>query len=168
MSSTDLNNAARRRGGRGTLYATLFLLVLIVGAGLWTWLTLDWSYADGTRAGVLQKFIHRGWICKTQEGDLAQYVVAGVSPQIWKFSVRDPAVSTQLEKIVGARVQLHYTEHPGVPSTCFGDTRYFVDRVTVVDMNPSPLPAAPAPAAPVPQAPAAAGPPGAPAGPPQQ
>jgi hypothetical protein len=158
MSSTDLNNAARRRSGRGTLYAALFLLVLIAGAGLWSWLTLAWAYADGTRAGVLTKFIHRGWICKTQEGDLAQYVVAGVSPQIWKFSVRDPAVSAQLEKIVGARVQLHYTEHPGVPSTCFGDTRYFVDRVTVVDMNPSPLPPAPATPAPAPPVPAAPAP----------
>jgi hypothetical protein len=144
LGSTDINNASRRRGGRGTLYAALFLLVLLGGVSLWTWLTLAWSYSDGTRAGVMQKFSRRGWICKTQEGDLAQYVVAGVSPLIWQFSVRDPGVAAQLENIVGARVQLHYTEHPGVPSTCFGDTRYFVDHVTVVDPNPSPQPALPA------------------------
>jgi hypothetical protein len=160
VSSTDINNTTRRRGGRGTLYAALFLLVLMAGAGLWTWLTLEWSYSDGTRAGVLQKFSHRGWICKTQEGDLAQYVVAGVSPQIWQFSVRNPAVAAQLDKVVGARVQLHYTEHPGVPSTCFADTRYFVDRVTVMDPNPSPWPAEPA--TPAPAAPAASAPPAAP------
>jgi hypothetical protein len=154
MNSTDLDRiAARRRGGRGTLYAAVFLVLLTAGAGLWTWLTLQWSYSDGTRAGILQKFSQRGWVCKTREGELAQYVVAGVSPQIWQFSVPDAGVAAQLEKVVGARVQLHYTEHPGVPSTCFADTRYFVDRVTVMDPNPSPWPSAPMPAGPVPLAP---------------
>jgi hypothetical protein len=177
MSSTGLNDTTRRRGGRGSLYAMVFLLLLIAGSGLWTWLTLAWSYSEGTRAGVLQKFSHRGWVCKTQEGDLAQYVVAGVSPQIWQFSVRDAAVAAQLEKVVGARVQLHYTEHPGVPSTCFADTRYFVDRVTVMDSNPmptggapatptpTPTPATPTPATPAPQPPASQAP--APSAPPQ-
>jgi hypothetical protein len=154
MSATDLKNAQRPRGGRGFRYLVLLLFLMIAGASLWTWLTISWAYADGVRAGILQKFTHRGWICKTQEGDLAQYVVAGVSPQIWQFSVRDPAIAAQLEKIVGARVQLHYTEHPGVPSSCFADTRYFVDKVTVIEANPAPPAGAP-PAAP-PPAPASA------------
>jgi hypothetical protein len=131
----------------------MFLLLVVAGVALWTWLTLAWAYSDGTRAGILQKFSRRGWVCRTQEGDLAQYVVAGVSPLIWSFSVRDPAVGAQLEKVVGARVQLHYTEHPGVPSTCFADTRYFVDRVTVIESAPSGVPAAAPPsAAPAPPA----------------
>jgi hypothetical protein len=114
------------------------VLLAIAGLSLWSWLTLSWAYSEGTRAGILQKFSHPGWLCKTQEGDLvlAQFPGAGVTPQIWQFSVRDEAVSAQLERAVGARVQLHYTEHPGVPSTCFADTRYFVDRVTVMDENP--------------------------------
>jgi hypothetical protein len=45
-----------------------------------------------------------------------------------------------LDKAVGHRVQLHYTEHPGIPISCFGDTRYFVDRVTLED---TPAPATP-------------------------
>jgi hypothetical protein len=133
----------------------ILLIVILIGASVWTWLTLSWAYADGTRAGVLQKFTHRGWICKTVEGDLAQYVVPGISPQIWKFSVRDPAVAAQLETIVGRQVQLHYTEHPGVPSACFADTRFFVDHVTVTDSSNAagapagigPPAASPAPAA---------------------
>jgi hypothetical protein len=111
----------------------VLLLVILAGASLWTWLTLSWAYADGTRAGVLQKVTRRGWFCKSIEGDLAQYIVPGISPQVWKFSVRDPLVAAQLEKIVGRQVQLHYTEHPGVPSACFADTRFFVDNVTVTD-----------------------------------
>ena len=65
----------------------------------------------------------------------------GISPQIWHFSVRDPAIAAQLEKIVGHQVQLHYTEHAGVPSACFADTRYFVDQVTVTDTPNAPAPA---------------------------
>jgi hypothetical protein len=133
----EVPNASRtarpRRAGR---WLMVLLLLLIVGIGLWTWLTLAWAYSDGERAGVLQKFSRRGWVCKTQEGELAQYVVAGVSPQIWLFSVRDPKLGAQLDKLVGRQVQLHYTEHAGVPTSCFADTRYFVDRVTAVDNGP--------------------------------
>jgi hypothetical protein len=129
-----------------------FLAVIVIGFALWTWLTLAWSYGDGERAGVLQKFARRGWLCKTQEGELAQYniasgiVVSGVAPQIWEFSVRDANTAEQLKKAVGHKVQLHYTEHPGVPTACFADTRFYVDHVTVVDNSP----AAPPIAAPVP------------------
>jgi hypothetical protein len=144
----------------------ILLLVLIAGSGLWTWLTLAWAYAEGERAGVLQKFVRRGWICKTQEGEIAlyygggQYMGAGISPQLWDFSVRDKSVAADLSKAVGHRVQLHYTEHPGIPTPCFGETRYFVDRVTITDNAPTGVtgptmqgPGAPMPANPNPSNP---------------
>ena len=156
----------RPRAKRGALYLLILLLVILGGTALWTWLTLSWAYADGIRAGVLQKLVHRGWVCKTLEGTLAQYIVPGISPQTWQFSVRDPAVAAQLEKVVGHQVQLHYTEHPGVPSACFADTRFFVDRVTVTDSGAGPAPASsPAPAAALPATPAPAAAP--PLGPPR-
>jgi hypothetical protein len=123
--------APRRKAGR---WGIAFGVLIAVGISLtlWSWLALAWSYSDGERAGVVQKFSRRGWLCKTYEGELAQYVVAGVAPQIWDFSVRDPAVALQLSKVVGKQVQLHYTEHRGLPTSCFADTGYFVDRVTLV------------------------------------
>jgi hypothetical protein len=139
MTRIEVSNSPRRRSsGRAGRILLGLVLVILVGLGLWTWLTLAWAYSDGERAGVLQKFSRRGWLCKTSEGELAQYVVAGVSPQIWTFSVRDPAVAAALDKAVGERVQLHYTEHPGVPTACFADTRYFVDKVTVRGEGPRP------------------------------
>jgi len=99
---------------------------------LYTVMTLSWTYSDGYRAGILQKFSHRGWICKTYEGEIAQAVVAGVSPLIWNFTVRDARVAQQLDSLLGRRVSLHYKEHRGVPTTCFGHTGYFVDSVSVV------------------------------------
>jgi hypothetical protein len=161
----------KRRFGR---WVMIVLLLLIVGTGLWTWLTLSWAYADGERAGVLQKFVRRGWLCKTHEGEIAlyygggTYLGTGTSRQLWDFSSRDKAVAVELSKAVGHRVQLHYTEHPGIPTNCFGDTRYFVDRVTIADNEPGATPGAPAPAtapAPSQSTPEPAAPPASAAGP---
>jgi len=110
-------------------------LVLLV---LYTLLMLWWSYSEGERAGVLQKFSKRGWVCKTYEGELAMYVVGGVAPQIWNFSVRDPAVVEQLHEAVGRQVRLHYDEHRHLPTSCFGETDYFVDAIEIVG-EPGPI-----------------------------
>jgi hypothetical protein len=117
------------RVARGVLI--LVALAILLGVA-WTWLTLTWSYSEGERAGVLQKFSKKGWLCKTYEGEVAQYIVGGVGPQIWYFSVRDEAVAQQLFKTVGQNVQVHYTEHRGIPTNCFGDTPYFATSVTPV------------------------------------
>jgi hypothetical protein len=155
MTSIQVPNSSqrRRRGGFGR-WLLLFLLIVGAGSAFWTWLTLSWAYAEGERAGVLQKFVRRGWLCKTQEGEIAlyygggQYLGPGTTAQLWDFSVRDQSVAAQLTAAVGHRVQLHYTEHPGIPTACFADTRYFVDRVTITDNEPAAgAPAAGAPAA---------------------
>src|SRR5271154_887010 len=110
------STGSRRSSGRLGRWFMILLLLLAVGSGLWTWLTLAWAYAEGERAGVLQKFVRRGWICKTQEGEIAlfygggQYM--GPSAPLWDFSVRDKSIADELSKAVGRRVQLHYTEHP--------------------------------------------------------
>lgn len=107
---------------------TLIGVVALFAA--WTWFSLTWAYSEGDRAGVLQKLSRKGVFCKTWEGELAQYVVAGVAPQIWQFSIRDDALAAKLSEQVGRNLQLHYTEHIGVPTTCFADTRFFVARFT--------------------------------------
>ncbi len=148
MTRIEVPNSTGRRGSPGRLgrWFLILLLLILVGTGLWTWLTLAWAYAEGERAGVLQKFVRRGWICKTQEGEIAlyygggQYMGAGISPQLWDFSVRDKSVAAGLSKAVGHRVQLHYTEHPGIPTSCFAETRYLVDRVTITDNEPGTVP----------------------------
>jgi len=72
----------------------------------------------------------RGWLCKTYEGELALYIVSGVSPQIFPFSVRNAAVAEHLNAALGKRIRVHYTEHRGVPTSCLGETCFFVDRVS--------------------------------------
>jgi hypothetical protein len=124
-------NAPHSRRKLWALAAGLLALP-IVALGLYTLAALGWSYSDGERAGVLQKFSHKGWICKTYEGELALYVVPGVAPTIWEFTVRDPAVAEGLNAALGKHVSLHYEEHRGLPTSCLGQTAYFVDGVRVV------------------------------------
>jgi hypothetical protein len=143
MTRIEVPNTTGRRRSTGSLgrWFAILLLLIVVGGGLWTWLTLGWAYAEGERAGVLQKFVRRGWFCKTREGEIALYYGGGqymgpgssTSPQLWDFSVRDDSVAAELTKAVGHRVQLHYSEHPGIPTACFAETKFLVDHVTITD-----------------------------------
>ena len=102
---------------------------------LWTWITLSWSYSDGERAGTLQKFSRKGWLCKTWEGELQVSTIPGSAPILWEFSVRDATIASKLEGAIAhdGRVVLTYEEHLGVPTSCFGETGYFVTGVRLVE-----------------------------------
>ena len=126
-----VESTGRGRRRFGLILLIGVLLVLVIG-GLWTWFSLSWAYSDGQRAGVLQKFSRKGWLCKTYEGELALYVVGGVAPQIWHFSTRDPKVAEELTKAVGQQIRLDYTEHRGVPTNCFAETPYFAKGFTIM------------------------------------
>ena len=39
------------------------------------------------------------------------------------------AVAQKISAAMGKRVSLHYEEKVGLPTSCFGDTRYFVTRI---------------------------------------
>ena len=121
----------RRRHRRWPIVLGLIVLPLVLFT-LYLGLAFSWSYSEGERAGILQKFSRKGWVCKTYEGELAMSIVPGVTPTIWDFSVRDERVVPALSAALGKRVVLHYREHRGIPTTCFGSTNYFVDSVTVM------------------------------------
>ncbi len=145
-----------RRSFKSYFWWSVFGALVLIA--LYTMIMLWWSYSEGDRAGVLQKFSRRGWICKTWEGEIAMYVVGGVAPQIWSFSVRDDQIAQEMQTAVGQQVRLHYAEHRGLPTNCFGETDYFVNRVEIVGPPPflqppaesgAPEAASPAPPPPV-------------------
>lgn len=121
----------RRISGRKRLVVALLVVlgVPIAAFSLYTAATLTWSYSDGNRVGITQKFSRKGWISKTWEGELAMTTLPGVAPTIWAFTVRDKAVAKTITETLGRKVSLHYTEHRGVPTRLFGETAYFVDEV---------------------------------------
>jgi hypothetical protein len=113
----------------------LGLGVLIAPAAivaLWTWITLSFGYSTGERAGYVQKLSRKGWICKTWEGELAMANLPGAMPEIFQFSVRDDSVAARLTQTLGQRVSISYAQHKGVPTSCFGETEYFVTDVKAV------------------------------------
>ncbi|QDC44458.1 hypothetical protein [Methylophilus medardicus] len=113
----------------------IFWLILlpVVLLGLYTWASLSWVYSDGERIGYVQKLSHKGWVCKTWEGELVLVTVPGTQAEKFYFTVRDPAVISQVNQLAGERVRVMYKEHKGVPSTCFGETSHYVYAVEEVE-----------------------------------
>ena len=112
-----------------------FLAVLacaIGGVALWVLVTLKFSYSQGDRIGYVQKLSRRGWVCRTWEGELAMTPVPGAVPQIFTFTVPRDDVAKRLTDAEGKKVALHYEEKKGIPSSCFGDTHYFITDVRLL------------------------------------
>jgi hypothetical protein len=109
------------------------LIVPLVVFGLYTWAALSWSYSKGERAGYVQKFSKKGWICKTWEGELAIVSIPGTMSEKFYFTVRDDSVAARVNRSLGKRVALAYNQHLGIPTSCFGETEYFVADVKVVE-----------------------------------
>jgi hypothetical protein len=117
------------------------LVVLIMLAVAWTWLTLHWAYSEGERAGYVQKLSRKGWLCKTWEGELALVTMPGAIPEKFIFTVPDDAAAGRINALAGERVVLNYQQHKFIPTSCFGDTEYFVvDVVKLRDANPPTVP----------------------------
>ena len=109
-----------------------FLVVAAVLFALYTMVTLKWSYSAGERAGYMQKLSSKGFVCKTWEGELQLVAIPGSTPEKFLFSVRDDAVAARINATMGKRVALTYEQHIGVPTSCFGETEYFVTDVKEV------------------------------------
>jgi hypothetical protein len=112
------------------LLAVVLLPVALVAA--YIQVALRWSYSEGERAGYVQKFSRKGWICKTWEGELAMASIPGSMPELFAFTVRDDAVAARVNQTMGQRVSLRYEQHRGLPTSCFGETEYFVTDVRPV------------------------------------
>ena len=114
-----------------TLVLVPILVALLLAA--YVWLALRFSYSTGERAGYVQKFSRKGWLCKTWEGQLAMVNLPGAMPELFAFTVRDDAVAARINAAMGQRVALSYEQHVGLPTSCFGETDYFVTDVRRVE-----------------------------------
>lgn len=112
---------------------TILLVSAIAFFSLYVYIALNWSYSSGERAGFLQKVSHKGWICKTWEGELSLVAMPGAAPEKFLFTVRDEAIAQKVSAAAGKRVTLNYEQHKGLPSSCFGDTDYFVVDVKEIE-----------------------------------
>ena len=128
QGANEASSPRRRRKWPWILLAVLLAPVLILAA--WTAITLSYTYSEaGHRAGYLQKLSHKGWICKTWEGELAMVNVPGAAQERFPFTVRSDSLANVMSKLMGSRVSITYEQHKGVPTSCFGETEYYVIAV---------------------------------------
>jgi hypothetical protein len=138
----DLEPPVKKRKRRwGLILLGVLVIVPALLLALWSWITLSYTYSSGERAGYVQKLSRKGWLCKTWEGELAMANLPGAMPEVFAFSVRSDEVAQRINSTMGQRVALHYEEHRGVPTSCFGETDHFVTDVRPVDAAPGAAPA---------------------------
>jgi hypothetical protein len=153
--TTPASVAPRRGPSRLKLAFWLVLVPLVLIAGYF-YAVLTWNYSSGERAGWVQKFSHKGWFCKTWEGELAMVSMPGAAQEKFYFTVWDDQVAKDINAAMGRRVSLHYEEKVGLPTSCFGETRYWVNGITIVPEVPlAPGIVVPTPAEPAKSQPAA-------------
>ena len=92
--------------------ALTFIILIIVGIIYWSFF---FTYSDGTRTGVLQKFSRKGTVFKTYEGELILSSVkstsgVAIASDRFIFSVSNEDVAKQIEQLQGENVDLHYKE----------------------------------------------------------
>jgi len=120
-----------------------WIAIVVAVPVLYLWAVLSWSFSTGERAGYVQKLSRKGWLCKTWEGEMALVSMPGTVAEKFPFTVRSDAVARRINDSIGARVALTYEQHIGLPTTCYGETQYFVTDVKVVQ-EPGFSPGAPA------------------------
>jgi hypothetical protein len=130
----DVIRGAPRAGDGSMAKVLVGLLVLIVlGLAGFSWLALHWTYSEGERAGYVQKLSKKGWLCKTWEGEMAMVTMPGTVAEKFSFTVPSETVAAKLNAAVGKRLAVHYQQHKWIPSSCFGDTEYFVTDVRLAE-----------------------------------
>jgi hypothetical protein len=125
-STTAAPPPVKRKRRIWLLVLIALLLIPAVIISLWIWVALGYTYASGDRAGYVQKISKKGWLCKTWEGELAMANLPGTMPQIFTFTVRSDSIANILEQNIGKQVSLTYEQHRGIPTSCFGETEYFI------------------------------------------
>jgi len=117
------------------LFKILILAIIIPIAlfALYTWAALTWVYSTGERAGYVQKFSEKGYVCKTYEGELVLVSMPGTQAEKFTFTVKDIKLVEKINNSLGKRVRITYEEHKGIPGSCFGETPYFVKNVQLLN-----------------------------------
>ena len=133
-ASTSANESRwseMKRTIRKTFYVILTLFVIVFGIYLYG--KYFYTYSDGYRAGLLQKFSHRGNLIKTYEGEMILSSVSSNSNVVlasekFYFSVTKNSLAQKLDTMQGQMVIVHYLQKNGA-TFWRGDSEYLVDSV---------------------------------------
>ena len=108
-------------------FTTLAIVVVLIS--VFVYVRYYFVFAEGTKAGQLNTFQHKGYVFKTWEGILIQSgFKVNVQSNEFEFSVDKEEVAKQLEENAGKEMELHYKHYFGV-LPWRGNTDYVVDSV---------------------------------------
>ncbi|MBG9376545.1 hypothetical protein I5907_09890 [Panacibacter sp. DH6] len=112
------------------------LIILFLGLGIFVYVRYFWEFGVGTKAGVLNTFMKKGYMFKTYEGKIIQSgFKANVQSNEFEFSVTDEKVAQILLANSGREVELRYKEYfAALPWR--GMQRYVVDSVYEIRQDP--------------------------------
>lgn len=111
------------------------LVIIILFLGSWVYWKYYFTYSEGNRAGLLQKFSYRGNLFKTYEGEMVLSSVesnknVALASEKFYFSVADKNIAAKFSSLEGHLVVLHYQQKNGI-LPWRGETDYIVDSVRV-------------------------------------
>ncbi len=107
--------------------------LLIIFLVIFVYFKYFFTYSEGYRAGLLQKFSNKGVVFKTYEGELILSSISStanvaLASEKFLFSVVNKDLSIQFDTLQGRNVILHYKEKKGtVPWR--GESKYLVDSI---------------------------------------
>jgi len=112
----------------------ILILIIIFGAGFVYW-KYFYTYSEGYRAGLLQKFSSKGALFKTYEGEMILSSVSSnrdvaLASEKFLFTMINKSLVRQFDTLQGDMVIVHYKQKNG---TVFwrGDSPYLVDSVSI-------------------------------------
>jgi hypothetical protein len=112
----------------------ILLLIFIFGSTFIYW-KYFYTYSEGYRAGLLQKFSNKGTFFKTYEGEMILSSVSSsrdvtIASEKFLFTVTNKALVRQFDTLQGEIVIVHYKQKNGA-LFWRGDTPYLVDSVNI-------------------------------------
>jgi hypothetical protein len=113
-----------------------WILFLIILFGIFfTYWKYFYTYSEGYRAGLLQKFSHKGAIFKTFEGEMILSSVSSnrdvaLASEKFLFTVTNKALVREFDTIQGQQIIVHYRQK-NAALFWRGDSPYLVDSVKV-------------------------------------
>jgi hypothetical protein len=111
----------------------LFLIVII--AGVFIYWKFFYTYSEGYRAGLLQKFSNKGTIFKTYEGEMILSSVSSsrdiaLASEKFLFTVTNKTLIREFDTLQGEMVIVHYRQK-NAAVFWRGDSQYLVDSVKI-------------------------------------
>lgn len=113
-------------------WSAFIILLLLFGFIYWKYF---YTYSEGYRAGLLQKFSSKGTIFKTYEGEMILSSISSsrdiaIASEKFYFTLTNKNLVRSFDTLQGENVIVHYKQKNGI-LFWRGDSDYLVDSISI-------------------------------------